>query len=173
MQLDCYCVYVEIRFKGKGGGHEKSSPKKKLHPMHEMHLRAYHRQRPTKMHAPLLMNGQNDDLAMSGVMETLVMELRQQHGLADNCFGDRIIDKIVGQSNNSIAKARTILPQYIERTKNTFPEGFDELIILKYMDDNERSADMKEVPRKQQRQQDEVPRIIAYMEHTRYRPRLD
>eukprot|EP00985_Skeletonema_marinoi_P009503 scaffold4415_cov188-Skeletonema_marinoi.AAC.1 len=56
-----------------------------------MHLRAYHRQRPTKMHAPLLMNGQNDDLAMSGVMETLVMELRQQPGLADNCFGDRII----------------------------------------------------------------------------------
>lgn len=49
------------------------------------------------------------------------MELRQQYGLADNRFGNSIIDKIVEQSNNSMAKARTILPQYIERMKSKYP----------------------------------------------------
>ena len=84
----------------------------------------------------------SDDLTISEVRETLVSELRERYGLADNCFGNKVIDKVVRRSNNSLAKARTILPQYIEEAKKIYPKQFEQLIILKFMDeDDETDAD--------------------------------
>ena len=44
----------------------------------------------------------SDDLTISEVRETLVSELRERYGLADNCFGNKVIDKVVRRSNNSL-----------------------------------------------------------------------
>lgn len=105
-------------------------------------------------------------------MENLVADIRQRYGLADNCYGNRIIDKIMKRSENSLVTARTVLPQYIEKVGATYPKKFDELIIAKFMDDTETSSGHKLPENKHQRWR-EVPQIIAYMEHTTYRPTLD
>lgn len=121
------------------------------------------------------MNDQSEDnLAQNEVMQKLVMELRRQYGLADNPYGNKIIAKVADQSNHSITKARTILPRYIKEMKCTYSKGFDELIILKFMDDREIGRDEKSAANEQtQIKQREVPSIIAYMESNQYRPKLE
>eukprot|EP00986_Skeletonema_menzelii_P011870 scaffold6247_cov77-Skeletonema_menzelii.AAC.1 len=121
------------------------------------------------------MNDQSkDNLAVNEVMQKLIKELRQQYGLADNRFGNRVIEKVVGQSNHSISIARNILSQYIDEMKRTDPRGYDELIILKFMDDSEGSESEKKTESGKKRQtRDGVPLMIAYMEYTQYRPRLE
>jgi len=122
-----------------------------------------------------IMNDQSEDnLAQNEVKQKLVMELRRQYGLADNPYGNKIIAKVVDQSNNSITKARTILPRYIKEMKCTYSKGFDELIILEFMDDREIGRDEKRAANEQtQINQREVPSIIAYMESNQYRPKLE
>ena len=122
-----------------------------------------------------LMNDQSkDNLAVNEVMQKLIKELRQQYGLADNRFGNKVIEKVVGQSNHSISIARNILSQYIDEMKRTDPRGYDELIILKFMDDSEGSESEKKTESGKKRQtRDGVPLMIAYMEYTQYRPRLE
>lgn len=105
-------------------------------------------------------------------MENIVADIRQRYGLADNCYGNRIIDNIMKRSENALMTARSVLPQYIEKVGATYPKKFDELIIAKFMDDTETSSGHKLQENKQQRWR-EVPQIIAYMEHTTYRPTLD
>ena len=111
-----------------------------------------------------------DNLEVGEVMEVLVRELRQRYGLADNIFGNRVISKIVSKSNNSLEKARRVLPQYIEKMKKAYPKRIEELIILKFLEDDEIDEDT-ELP--QSKKKWIVPHVIAYMEHTPYRPRLD
>ncbi len=117
------------------------------------------------------MSSRDDDLAFDDVRERLVMELRQQYRLADNRFGNRIIDKVIKQSNGSLRKARTILPQYMERMKGVYPKVYEELIILKFMDDE--SSDDNVGHNETNPTMRSVPQVIAYMEKRRYRPRLN
>lgn len=114
----------------------------------------------------------SDDLAISEVRETLASELRERYGLADNCFGNKVIDKVVRRSNNSLAKARTILPQYIEEAKKIYPKQFEQLIILKFMDEDD-ETDADAMAKKKQQRFKPVPEIISYMEYNTYRPTLD
>lgn len=108
----------------------------------------------------------------SEAMENLVADIRQRYGLADNSYGNRIIDKIMKRSENSLVTARSVLPQYIEKVGATYPKKFNELIIAKFMDDKETSSGQK-LPEDEQRIWREIPQIIAYMEHTTYRPTLN
>jgi hypothetical protein len=116
--------------------------------------------------------GESDDLAVGEVMMVLVGELRQRYGLADNSFGNRVISKIVSKSDNSLEKARGVLPQYIKKMEKTYPKRIDQLIILTFIDDDEMDASAK-LPQKNQTHWREVPHVIAYMEYTPYRPSLE
>lgn len=129
---------------------------------------------PTPNTSELMNDQSKDNLAVNEVMQKLIKELRQQYGLADNRFGNKVIEKVVGQSNHSISIARNILSQYIDEMKRTDPRGYDELIILKFMDDSEGSESEKKTESGKKRQtRDGVPLMIAYMEYTQYRPRLE
>ena len=129
---------------------------------------------PTPNTSELMNDQSKDNLAVNEVMQKLIKELRQQYGLADNRFGNKVIEKVVGQSNHSISIARNILSQYIDEMKRTDPRGYDELIILKFMDDWEGSESEKKTESGKKRQtRDGVPLMIAYMEYTQYRPRLE
>lgn len=99
-------------------------------------------------------------------------DIRQHYGLADNCYGNRVIDNIMKRSKNSMMTAKSVLPQYIEKIGVAYPKQFDELIITKFMDDTEIRSGHK-LPVNKQQQRSKVPQIIAYMEHTTYRPTLD
>ena len=119
----------------------------------------------------LIMNSKDDDLTSTNVSGKLETELRQRYRLAENRFGNRIIEKIIQQSDGSLSKARTILPQYMKRMKGVYPELYEELIILKFMDDegSENDATLNSTNQILRT----VPQVIAYMKRTRYRPRLN
>ena len=117
------------------------------------------------------MNYKDDDLTSTDVSEKLEKELRQRYRLAENRFGNRIIEKVIQQSNRSLSKARTILPQYMKRMKGIYPKVYEELIILKFMDDLSCEDDVTLYKKNQLIKT--VPQVIAYMKKTRYRPRLD
>lgn len=117
------------------------------------------------------MNYKDDDLTSTDVREKLEKELRQRYRLAENRFGNRIIEKVIQQSNRSLSKARTILPQYMKRMKGIYPKVYEELIIQKFMDDLSSEDDVTLYNANQLIKT--VPQVIAYMKRTRYRPRLN
>lgn len=117
------------------------------------------------------MNYKDDDLTSTDVREKLEKELRQRYRLAENRFGNRIIEKVIQQSNRSLSKARTILPQYMKRMKDIYPKVYEELIIQKFMDDLSSEDDVTLYKTNQLIKT--VPQVIAYMKRTRYRPRLN
>jgi hypothetical protein len=108
--------------------------------------------------------------------QMLARQLRQELGLADNALGNGVVEKIIQQSGVDSKKARYVIPQYKALIKSMYPDERDELIILDYLDDEDYHMSNKpsfDMPAKRNKLRNNVPRQIAYLVFTPYRPRLD
>lgn len=103
-------------------------------------------------------------------------ELRMELGLANNALGNAVVTKIIKQASGDSNLAKKIIPGYRKAIKEQYPDEFDELIILDYMDDEEyhkTSAPNMKRPACRYDVRNNVPKTVVYMQHSCYRPSLE